>query len=264
MIAKELVVRCPACAHPLEVEAQLARCPSGHEWSRSGGYLDICPDEGPSVRRTFDGVWGAVYDRTVKNRWYSTFISPVWQGASRQIMRDMFALMEEAVDLPVGDSILDIPCGGGPVLSKAGDALQGRYVGMDLSPGQLGRAVKTARRRKLGDHVLLVRGDARRMPFEDEQFERICSFNGLHLIEDRLGVLREVARCLRPGGEVFGSTLVVSDKRASRLLHPWFFCLDLAPAQTRANFEEVLEGAGFTGLGIRQNGPIIVYRASRA
>ena len=231
--------------------------------SEKEGFVDLVTDEAPSTRGVFDGVWGRAYDRSVKQRRYSAFISPLWQGASSAVMREMFRLMDEAVTVGRDERVLDVPCGGGPVLLRADGRLRGRYVGADLSPEQLRRAAALVERSGLGDRVELYRADARSLPFEDASFDRVCTFNGLHLIPERAQVLKELARVLRPGGELVGSTLVPSPKRGRRLLHPWFFCLDLAEPQTRAQLEADLDAAGFPLAGIVQNGPIVVLRADK-
>jgi SAM-dependent methyltransferase len=53
-----------------------------------------------------------------------------------------------------------------------------------------------------GGHALAVRGDALRLPFPDEAFDRIVVSEVLeHVVDDR-GALAEIARVLRPGGTV--------------------------------------------------------------
>lgn len=75
-----------------------------------------------------------------------------------------------------------------------------RYVGLDYSPRMLERA-----RKLIGDHesVELVLGDARDLSALEGEFDFVLfSYNGIDAVghEDRLKVLAEVRRKLRPDG----------------------------------------------------------------
>src|SRR4051794_25949093 len=66
-------------------------------------------------------------------------------------------------------------------------------------------------RRKLGDGVDVVQGDATAMPFADASFSAVVCFTMLHHVpspaqQDRL--LAEAARVLRPGGAFAGTDSV--------------------------------------------------------
>jgi ubiquinone/menaquinone biosynthesis C-methylase UbiE len=76
-------------------------------------------------------------------------------------------------------------------------------------------------RRKLGDSVDIVQGDATAMPFPDASFGTVLCFTMLHHVpspeqQDRL--LSEAARVLRPGG-VFAGTDSVGTGTLFKLLH---------------------------------------------
>lgn len=94
--------------------------------------------------------------------------------------------------------------------------LVSRYVGLDYSPRMLERA-----RRLLGDSVELVLGDARELDSVSGSFDFVLfSFNGIDAVgpEDRLRILREVRRVLKPDGHfLFSShsmgTLPLSEKK---------------------------------------------------
>ena len=81
-----------------------------------------------------------------------------------------------------------------------------RYVGLDYSPRMLERA-----RQRLGDleGVELVLGDARDLSPIDGSFDFVLfSFNGIDAVghEDRLRILSEVHRVLKPDGRFLFST----------------------------------------------------------
>jgi SAM-dependent methyltransferase len=87
-----------------------------------------------------------------------------------------------------------IDCGCGTahnleLLRRFGDAF-----GFDLSTAALTHA------RKRGGAV--ARADGRRAPFRDATFDIATSFDVLQCVEDDQGVVREMARLVRPGGAV--------------------------------------------------------------
>lgn len=117
--------------------------------------------------------------------------------------------------------------------------LQHNYVGLDLTPSMLRRALPR------GGHLQFqaVQGDAQRLPFASNSFD--CAV--LHLIlavvpEPRL-CLAETARVLRPGG-----TILLFDKFLRREDHAWrgWWKRALNPLSRRiatrldVDFEEVL------------------------
>jgi ubiquinone/menaquinone biosynthesis C-methylase UbiE len=54
----------------------------------------------------------------------------------------------------------------------------------------------------LGFGVNVVEGDAERLPFPDESFDRASSNGVLHHTPEMLAALQEIRRVLRPGGEL--------------------------------------------------------------
>lgn len=107
---------------------------------------------------------------------------------------------------------------------------RGVLVGVDLAPGML----KATRRRM--PQAVLVRADARALPFADASFDVLWSSYFLDLVPtaELTPVLAEFRRVLRPGGRV---VLVNFSKQNERLLWwerlyrltptwliPWVFC----------------------------------------
>jgi SAM-dependent methyltransferase len=118
-----------------------------------------------------------------------------------------------------GRVVLEVGCGAG----QCGRWLAGqgaRVVGVDLSHRQLQHA------RRLDEATGLrlpgAQADAQRLPFTDACFDLACSaFGAVPFVADSAGVMREIARVLRPGGRwVFAVT------------HPirWCFPDDPGPA----------------------------------
>ena len=118
-----------------------------------------------------------------------------------------------------GRRVLEVGCGA--AMCARWLRTQGAHpVGLDLSAGMLGHAVRAAA--GTGVAVPLVQSDAQRLPFADACFDLACSaFGAVPFVADSAAVMREVARVLRPGGRwVFATP------------HPirWVFADDPGPA----------------------------------
>jgi ubiquinone/menaquinone biosynthesis C-methylase UbiE len=113
------------------------------------------------------------------------------------------AAMRIVSEMPEDSSILDAPCGGGIAMLNLGVAQRVSYVGLDLSPAMLKRAQRRSPRDRSA-HITLIQASIERMPFADGAFDLCICFNGLHCVPDPAAAVREIARCLRPGGRLVG------------------------------------------------------------
>jgi ubiquinone/menaquinone biosynthesis C-methylase UbiE len=111
-----------------------------------------------------------------------------------------------------GQTLLDIASGRGELLALASE--RGVYaIGVDYSAAALNFAqeLKDRRRTKIlpGGAMQLVRGDACRLPFDSNSFDRITMLDIIeHLVPVQLEtMLREVHRLLKPGGYAVLHTL---------------------------------------------------------
>ena len=80
----------------------------------------------------------------------------------------------------------------------------------DPVPGHVERARRTSEARDAGPRVEAASGDARKLPVEDGSADAVLLFGPLYHLtdrDDRLLVLREAARCLRPGGVVVAAAI---------------------------------------------------------
>lgn len=89
---------------------------------------------------------------------------------------------------------------------------QHRYVGLDLTPAMLRRAV--SRCADLRFHA--VQGDAQHLPFAADSFDIAVLHLILAVVPEPRHCLAETARVLRPGG-----TILVFDKFLRRQDHGW-------------------------------------------
>ena len=136
------------------------------------------------------GTWDSVFDET----YLRTYLPLTDDARSREQALAAAALAE--VEPPA--EVLDCPCGFGRhaiPLAEAGF----RVTALDRSETQLAEA---ERRRTDPEWPKLVRGDYRKLPFEDASFDAVLTlFSSLGYLErdEDVGVLRELRRVLRPG-----------------------------------------------------------------
>jgi SAM-dependent methyltransferase len=149
-------------------------------------------------------VGGGAYDFAVEHEWLARPAGLALWGTDTRILYDSIRTIGE---LPEGSAVLDVPCGGGVALRGLRPGQSLRYVAADISTDMLDRA--RARAAALGrDDIEFVEADIERMPFEDNEFDLCLSFNGLHCLPDPPAAVREIARCVKPGGRLVGDSVV--------------------------------------------------------
>jgi phosphatidylethanolamine/phosphatidyl-N-methylethanolamine N-methyltransferase len=77
-----------------------------------------------------------------------------------------------------------------------------RIVGIDLSPEMLSRAEKRVARRRLQTVEALHEMDASNLAFPEGSFDAACAMFVMTVVPDPDKVLDEIARVVRPGGQV--------------------------------------------------------------
>jgi ubiquinone/menaquinone biosynthesis C-methylase UbiE len=123
-------------------------------------------------------------------------------------LRPMFTDIARLADLPAGAAVLDIPCGGGLAFRGLSTRQIVQYVAADISPYMLQRARREAGRRDVHDAIEFVEADVTALQFADASFDLCVTYNGLHCLPDPRAALAELARVLRPGGTLRGTSCV--------------------------------------------------------
>jgi len=147
----------------------------------------------------------AMYETGVKHDGVATVGAWAMWGAD---MRRMFTDVERLSDTPAGTSILDIPCGGGFAFRGLRPGQDVHYVAADISPFMLGQARAAAAQRGVQDTIEFVEADVTALQFDDNSFDLCITYNGLHCLPDPRAALGELARVLRPGGTLRGTSCV--------------------------------------------------------
>ena len=142
-----------------------------------------------------------------------------------------------------GDRILDLGCGNGwaarLLRERSGPA--GSAIGLDASAAMVERAAAEA-----PDGVEFVRGAFEALPFEDDSFDHVWSFEALYYSSDLDLALREIRRVLRAKGSLTVGTDHYLENEGS---HSWSGDLGI-PMEMMAeqDWANRISRAGFEGV----------------
>lgn len=112
--------------------------------------------------------------------------------------------------------IVDIGCGNAKIpLAIAALAPKSRVCGVEMSAEMLAVGIRNrANASGAGHDVVLLRGDAKNLPFADGSVGMIVSNSLIHHIPDPAFVFREIARVLRKNGRILIRDLVRPESEA--------------------------------------------------
>ena len=150
--------------------------------------------QGPATHKTeflFDSI-APTYDRL--NHILSLGIDRLWRRRS----------LRWVVDRTRPQQILDIACGTGDYsIAIARHAHPDTQVlGLDLTEGMLQVMRRKVERRGLSGRIVAEQGNAERLCFAEDSFDRVTIAFGIRNFEHREQALREILRVLRPGGRL--------------------------------------------------------------
>jgi len=155
-------------------------------------------------------------------------------------------------DLHAGETVLDLGSGGGidVLLSARRVGPTGRAYGLDMTDEMLDLARRNAAEAG-ASNVEFLKGHIEEIPLPESTVDVIISNCVINLSTDKPAVFAEMLRVLRPGGRIGVSDVVAEDaltpqERAER--GDWVGCI--AGALSRAEYEDGLRAAGFTGVEI--------------
>ncbi|WP_349292587.1 class I SAM-dependent methyltransferase [Thermoanaerobacterium butyriciformans] len=75
-------------------------------------------------------------------------------------------------------------------------------VSLEYNIDTLKKAKEIISNEDVGDKILFVHGDAHKMPFIDESFEVVTSYNAMHHMSDYRIAIDEMMRVLKSGGKI--------------------------------------------------------------
>ncbi|GAB3427518.1 class I SAM-dependent methyltransferase [Flindersiella endophytica] len=102
-----------------------------------------------------------------------------------------------------GAAVLDAGCGPGRILRLiAGKRTDLDLHGVDLAQGMITEAEAAAERAGLAGRMSFTRADLADLPYADDSFDLVISNASMHHWERVEPIVPELARVLRPGGEI--------------------------------------------------------------
>ena len=131
-------------------------------------------------------------------------------GQFSWLTADEFRRFFSRLDLDANSDVLDVACGsGGPAIFMA--QTTGCHVtGIDVNEGGINTGNQLAEARGMRDRVQFQHADAGKpLPFADASFDAIVCIDALNHLYNRLEVLGEWHRVLRPGGRFLFTDAVI-------------------------------------------------------
>jgi ubiquinone/menaquinone biosynthesis C-methylase UbiE len=101
-----------------------------------------------------------------------------------------------------GDRVLDVGCGVGTPGVRLATRTGAELVGISISARDVELANARARGEGCADRASFQHANALEMPFEDNSFDHVLALESIVHMPDRVQVLKEIARVLRPGGSL--------------------------------------------------------------
>ena len=118
------------------------------------------------------------------------------QSTSMGISPELLSgILQKLTRFPQPQSILDVGCGTGELLTQITGRMDASLAGLDLSPNMVAVA-----RKKLGNSVDLQVGDSEALPWEAATFSVVLCTLSFHHYPHPNQALTEMRRVLKPGG----------------------------------------------------------------
>ena len=118
-------------------------------------------------------------------------------GRNGSHARSLYGIVINKLDQLSFDSLLDIGCGTGNLLSLISERYDAEIAGVDLTPKMLNIA-----RIKIGDKADLKLEDSEDLPFDNDKFDMVICTDSFHHYPHPENVLKEINKVLKPGGSV--------------------------------------------------------------
>ena len=216
----------------------------------------------PDLRERWRTGWleATVYDSVIERELFARLLGRlVWGIDAGAFFRELSRLGDE----PDGTAILDVPCGGGVAFRGLRPEQHLRYVAADLSPVMLERGGAEAKRRGI-DWIEFAEADVEALPFDDATFDLCVTYTGLHCFPDPARAVGEMARVLRPGGELRGTAVLTgAGLRQDAAVRMMRLAGLFGPSGTLAELKSWLAAAGVAEVSAQRDGALGYFSGRR-
>jgi SAM-dependent methyltransferase len=184
------LLRCPETDTPLVQEGNQLRSPAGSTRYEIGN--NGIPIFAAQMSR----------DASIQQEHYqeiaAEYIRNLAYPHTEEYMAYLDRMLLEAVDIDRIGTVAELCCGHGEAF-KLLDGRAARGVGVDISVAMLEEAV----RRHGSQNVIFVQGDVTRTPLAANSFDAVFMLGGIHHVNDRTNLFKEIHRMLKPGGKLY-------------------------------------------------------------
>jgi ubiquinone/menaquinone biosynthesis C-methylase UbiE len=147
---------------------------------------------------------------------------------------ERFETIEEALNQLSGGHVLDVATGSGGFINYLIDNLQDYAEITGIDSNEL--SLEAARKSHTQANLRFLSMDAARMDFPDGHFDLVSIANSLHHMADLRGVLSEMVRVCKPGGQLLIWEMYRDGQTKTQLthvyLHHWWAAVDSAEGIT--------------------------------
>ena len=151
----------------------------------------------------------------------------------------------EHAGIKSGMHVLDIGCAVGGSARYIATACDCRVTGIDLTEEYIDVARELTGRCGLQEKIEYFRGNALDMPFEDTTFDHAWCHNVTMNIEDKAGLVAEIARVLKPHGSFSCSEITLGSGGEPFYPLPWASDPSSSFLVTSEEMRRILESGGF-------------------